>query len=83
MKLATIALAFTFALSGTCGFADTIPHGPDVRTRTAYRNAAPPVVSQPNRGNSNGNLSGHGNRDVWGRFGSYYGSMIPSGAGGR
>jgi hypothetical protein len=77
MKLTTIALASAFALSGTCGFAHTIPHGSDVRTHTAYSNAA------PNYGNSNGNLSGHGNRDAWGRFGSYYGPMIPSGAGGR
>jgi len=83
MKFTAMALAFTFALAGTSGFAHTIPHGSDVRTHTVYRNAAPPVVSQPNYGNSNGNLSGHGNRDVWGSFGAYYGPMIPSGAGGR
>jgi hypothetical protein len=28
-------------------------------------------------------LLGHGNRDVWGHWGAYYGPMIPSGAGGR
>jgi hypothetical protein len=84
MKLITVLiLASTFALSGTYGFAHTIPRGSDVRTHTAYRNAAPPVVLQPNYGNSNGNFSGYGNRDVWGRFGAYYGPMIPSGAGGR
>jgi hypothetical protein len=83
MKLTAMALASMFALSGTCGFAHTIPHGSHVRTHTAYRNAAPPVVLQPNYGNSNGNFSGYGNRDVWGRFGAYYGPMIPSGAGGR
>jgi hypothetical protein len=83
MKLTAMALASTFAFSGTCGFAHTIPHGPDVRTHATYRNVAPPVALQPNYGNSNGNFSGYGNRDVWGRFGAYYGPMIPSGAGGR
>ena len=83
MKLTALALATTLALSGTCGFAHTIPHGSDVRTHTTYRNAAPSVVLQPNHGNSNGNSSGYGTRDVWGRFGAYYGPMIPSGAGGR
>jgi hypothetical protein len=83
MKLTAMALASTFALYGTCGFAHTIPHGPDVRSHTTYGNAAPPVVLQPNYGNSNGDFSGYGNRDVWGRFGAYYGPMIPSGAGGR
>jgi hypothetical protein len=83
MKLITaLVLASTFALSGTYGFAHTIPRGSDVRTHTAYRNAAPPVVLQPNYGNSNGNFSA-GDRDVWGRFGAYYGPMIPSGGGGR
>ena len=79
MKLTAMALASTFALYGTCGFAHTIPHGSHVRTHTPYRNAAPPVVLQPNYGNSNG----YGNRDVWGSVGAYYGPMIPSGAGGR
>jgi hypothetical protein len=83
MKLTAMALASTFALYGTCGFAHTISHGSDVRTHTIYRNAAPPVVLQPNYGNSSGNFSGYGSRDVWGRFGAYYGPMIPSGAGGR
>jgi hypothetical protein len=83
MKLTAMALASTLALSGTSGFAHTIPHGSDGRTHITYRNAAPPIVLQPNYGNSNGNFSGSGNRDVWGRFGSYYGPMIPSGAGGR
>jgi hypothetical protein len=83
MKLTAMALASTFALYGTCGFAHTIPHGSDVRSHTTYGNAAPPVVLQPNYGNSNGDFSGYGNRDVWGRFGAYYGPMIPSGAGGR
>jgi hypothetical protein len=83
MKLTTIALASAFALSGTCGFAHTIPHRPDVRTHTAYRKVAPPVVLQPSYGNSNGSLGGYGSHDVWGRFGSYYGPMIPSGGGGR
>jgi hypothetical protein len=77
MKLTTIALASAFALSGSFGFAHTIPHRPDVRTHTAYSSAA------PSYGNSNGNLGGYGSRDVWGRFGSYYGPMIPSGGGGR
>jgi hypothetical protein len=83
MKLTAMALAFTFALSATCGFAHAVPYGSDVRTHTRYRNAAPSVVMQPNYGNSNGNFNGYGNRDVWGRFGAYYGPMIPSGAGGR
>jgi hypothetical protein len=83
MKLTTMALAFTFALSGTCGFAHTILRGSDVRTHTTYRKAAPPVVLQQNYSDSNGNFSGHGNRDVCGRFGTYYGPMIPSGAAGR
>jgi hypothetical protein len=83
MKLTAMALAATFALYGTCGFAHTVPRGSDVRTHTRYRNAAPPVVLQPSHGSSNGNFSGYGNRDVWGRFGAYYGPMIPSGAGGR
>jgi len=65
MKLTAMALASTFALYGTCGFAHTIPHGSDVRSHTTYGNAAPPVVLQPNHGNSNGNFSGYGNRDVW------------------
>jgi hypothetical protein len=83
MKLTAMAVASTFALSGTCGFAHTVPHGSHVRAHTTYRNAAQLVVLQPNYGNSNGNFSGYGNRDVWGRFGAYYGPMIPSGAGGR
>src|SRR5450755_1699616 len=60
MKLTAMALASTFALSGTCGFAHTVPHGSDVRTHTTYGNAAPPVVLQPNYGNSNGNFGGYG-----------------------
>jgi hypothetical protein len=80
MKLITaLVLASTFAFSGTYGFAHTIPRGSDVKTHAAYRNAVPPVVLQPNYGNSNG----YGNRDVWGSVGAYYGPMIPSGAGGR
>jgi hypothetical protein len=63
MKLAAMALVSMFALSGTCGFAHTVPRGSDVRTHTTYRNAAPPVVLQPNYGNSNGNFSGYGIHD--------------------
>ncbi len=76
MKPAAIALATTFALSSTCAFAHTVHHG-------SYRDAAPSVVLHPKYGDPNGNLSGYGNRDVWGHWGAYYGPMIPSGAGGR
>ena len=60
MRLTAMVLASTFALSSTYGFAHTIPRGSNVRTHTVYRNAAPPVVLQPNYGNSNGNFSGTG-----------------------
>jgi hypothetical protein len=83
MKLTAMALASTFALSGSCGFAHTIPHKSEVRTHTIYRNAARPIILQPNYGKLNGNSSGYGHTDVWGHFGAYYGPMIPSGAGGR
>jgi hypothetical protein len=77
MKLTAIALASAFALSSTCAFAHTVRHKSNVKTHLVYRDAAPSVV------NPSGNLSGTGNRDVWGHFGAYYGPMIPTGAGGR
>ena len=83
MKLSAMVLASAFALSSTCAFAQTVRHESNVRTHRMYRNAAPSVVLLPKYGNPNGNLSGYGNRDVWGHWGTYYGPMIPSGAGGR
>jgi hypothetical protein len=83
MKLTAMALACAFALSSTCAFADTVRHKSNVETRPMYRNAARSVVSHLKYGNPNGNFSGTGNRDVWGRWGAYYGPMIPTGAGGR
>ena len=72
MKLTAMALATAFALSSTSAF-----------THPMHRDAAPSVVLHPKYGNPNANLSGYGNRDVWGRRGAYYGPMIPAGAGGR
>jgi hypothetical protein len=83
MKLAAMLLATAFALSGTCAFAHTVRHESKIRTHPMYSDAAPSVVSHPAYGNSNGNFSGYGNRDVWGHWGAYYGPMIPAGAGGR
>jgi hypothetical protein len=73
MKLAAMALALAFALSSTCAFAHTVHHKSKVRTHLMYSDAMPSVVSQPKYGNPNGNFGGTGNRDVWGRWGSYYG----------
>jgi hypothetical protein len=83
MKLTAVALAFAFALSSTCAFAHTVRHKSKVRTYPMYSDATPPVVSYPKYGNPNGNFSGYGSRDMWGRWGAYYGPMIPAGAGGR
>jgi hypothetical protein len=83
MKFAAMALALAFALSSTCAFAHTVRHKSKVRPHSMYSDAAPSVVSQPKYGNPNGNVGGTGNRDVWGRWGAYYGPMIPTGAGGR
>jgi hypothetical protein len=83
MKLAAMALASAFVLSGTCAFAHTVRHKSKVGTRPMYSDAAPSVVPQPKYGNPDGNFGGTGNRDVWGHWGAYYGPMIPSGAGGR
>jgi hypothetical protein len=62
MKLTAIALAFAFGLSSTCAFAHTVRHKSKVRTYPMYSDATPPVVSYPN-----GNFSGYGSRDMWGR----------------
>ena len=70
MKLMAMALATTFLLSSTCAFANTVHHW-------SYRDAAPSAVLHPKYGDPNGNLSGYGNRDAWGRWGAYYGPMIP------
>jgi hypothetical protein len=83
MKLTAIALAFAFALSSTCAFAHPVRYKAKVRTYPKYSDAAPPVVSYRNYGNPSGDFSGYGSRDMWGRWGAYYGPMIPSGAGGR
>ncbi len=53
MKLATLALASAFALSGTAAFAHTISHH-----HAIVRDAAPSVVLHPNYGNPNGNPDG-------------------------
>jgi hypothetical protein len=58
MKLAKIALATAFALSGTVAFAHTLRHESKVRTYPMYRDAAPSVVLHPNYGNPNGNPDG-------------------------
>jgi hypothetical protein len=83
MKLTAMALATAFALSSTCAFAHTVRHGSKVRTHSMYRDGAPSVIPRPRYSNPNGNFSDHGNRDVWGHWGAYYGPMIPAGAGGR
>ena len=83
MKLVATALALAFTLSSTCTFAHTVRHKSKVRTHPMYSDAAPPVVSQSEYRNPNGNFGATGNRDVWGRRGAYYGPMIPAGAGGR
>jgi hypothetical protein len=83
MKLMAIALASAFALSSTCAFAHTVRHKSNVRTHPMSRDAAPPSVLYPKYGNPNGNFSGYGSRDMWGRWGGYYGPMIPASAGGR
>ena len=51
MKLTTLAMAASFALSGTVAFAHTVRHHASVR-------AAPSVVLHPNYGNPNGNPDG-------------------------
>ena len=76
MKLTAMALATAFALSSTCAFAHTVRHGSNARTHTTYKDAV--VSADPEA-----SFSGHGNGDVWGHWGSYYGPMIPAGAGGR
>ena len=53
MKLTAMALASAFALSGTCAFAHTVRHQPNVRTHTMYGDAAPSVVLRPKYGNPN------------------------------
>jgi hypothetical protein len=77
MKPTALALASAFALSSTWALAKTVRHESNVRTHPIYKDAAPSIVSK--YGNSNRD----GNRDVWGHWGTYYGPMIPSGAGGR
>jgi hypothetical protein len=84
MKLTVMVLASALALSSTCAFAHTVRHESNVRTHPRYyRDAAPSVVLHPKYGNPNGNFSGYGSGDVWGHWGTYYGPMIPTGAGGR
>jgi len=56
MKLTAMALAFAFALSSTCAFAQTVRHKSNVSTHTMYRHAAPLVVLRPKYGNPNGKL---------------------------
>jgi hypothetical protein len=53
MKLATLALASAFALSGTAAFAHTIRHH-----HAIVRDVAPSVVLHPNYGNPNANPDG-------------------------
>jgi hypothetical protein len=55
MKLTTIALAATVALSGTAAYANTVHHKTAV---TADRNAPGMVRLHPNDGNPNGNPDG-------------------------
>jgi hypothetical protein len=76
MKPTALALASAFALSSTWALAHTVRHESNVGTHPI---AASSIVSHPKYGKS----SGDGNRDVWGHWGTYYGPMIPSGAGGR
>ena len=76
MKITAMAIATAFALSSTCAFAHTVRRESNGRTHSTYRDTAPSVVPD-------GNFSGHGNGDVWGHWGAYYGPMIPAGAGGR
>jgi hypothetical protein len=83
MKLTAMALAAAFALSSTCAVAHTVRHGSKVRTHSMHRDGARSVTAHPKYGNPNSNFSGYGSPDVWGRSGTYYGPMIPSGGGGR
>jgi hypothetical protein len=83
MKLTAMALASAFALSSTCASAHTVRHKSNVRTHPIHGDATPSVVSHPKYGNRTGSFGESGSRDVWGRWGAYYGPMIPTGAGGR
>ena len=83
MKLVTIALATSFALSSTCVFAHTTRHGSKAHAHTMHRHAAPSVRLHPKYNNPNRDFSEYGNHDVWGQWGSYYGPMIPAGGGVR
>lgn len=83
MKLTAMALATSFALSSTCVFAHTVHHGSKVQAHTMHRDAAPSARLHPKYDNPNGNFSGYGNHNVWGQWGTYYGPMITTGAGGR
>jgi hypothetical protein len=83
MKLTTMALATLFALSSTCVFAHTVRHGSNVRAHSAHKHAVPSVRLQPKYNNANREFSESGNHDVWGHWGTYYGPMITTGAGGR
>jgi hypothetical protein len=81
MKLTAIALASAFALCSTCAFAHTVHHKSNVGTYM-YRDAAPRGILHPKYGNPNDNFRGYGSRDMWGHWGTYYGPMIPTSAGG-
>ena len=81
MKLATIALATSFALSSTCVFAHTVRHGSKVHAHAMHRHAAPSARLQPN--NPNRAFSAYGSQNAWGQWGGYYGPMITTGGGGR
>jgi len=61
MKLATIALASAFMLSGTFAFANPVRHAPHVRTYPMLHRDVPLTstgVLRPNDGNPNGNPDG-------------------------
>jgi hypothetical protein len=83
MKLTAMALTFAFALSATCVSAHTVRHESNVRSHRMHRSVAPSLVLRPKHGNPSNDFSSYGNRDVWGHWGTYYGPMIPTGAGGR
>jgi hypothetical protein len=83
MKLATIVLATSFALSSTCVFAHTVHHGSKVHAHPAHRHVAPSVGLQPNYNNPNRDFSASRSQNVWGQWGGYYGPMITTGGGGR